>query len=98
MQLLGRLDDAVGPGTMDRPIFLLPEKGEQPENVMDSPTLRDVSAGKYDALFQGAPDKPSDLYRAAQDHPFSPVVRLLYSSVPLGEGTFIPPTYPPIAD
>ncbi len=59
MQLLGRLDDAVGPGIMDRPFFLLPEKGEQPENVMDSPTLRDVSAAKYDALFQGAPDKPS---------------------------------------
>ena len=32
MQLLGRLDDAVGPGIMDRPIFLLPEKGrEQPD-------------------------------------------------------------------
>jgi TonB family protein len=105
MQLLGRLDDAVGPGIMDRPIFLLPEKGEQPENAMDWPTLRDVSAGKYDALFQGTPDiatdsatgKPSDLYRAAQDHPFPPVVRLLNSSVPLREGTFIPPTYPPIA-
>jgi len=97
MQVLGRLDDAVGPGIMDRPIFLVPEKGEQPENVMDSPTLRDVSAGKYDVLFQGAPDKPSELYRAAQDHPFPPVVRLLNSSVPLGEGTFTPPTYPPIA-
>ena len=97
MQLLGRLDDAVGPSIMDRPIFLLPGEGKQPENLEDSPTLRDVSAGKYDALFQGAPNKPSDLCRAAQDHPLPPIVRLLNSSAPLPVETFVPPKYPPLA-
>jgi TonB family protein len=59
--------------------------------------VENVSAGKYDALFQGAPNKPSDLYRAAQDHPFPPVVRLLNSSPPLPVETFVPPKYPPLA-
>ena len=57
IQLLARLDHAVGPEVMEKPTFPLPAKDEeQANNVPDSPTVRDVSTGKYDALFLGAPN------------------------------------------
>ncbi len=96
VQLLGRLDDAVGPGVMQKPIFPLPEKEESSTRGATSPTLQDVGSGKYDVLFQGAPEKPSDLYRAAQIRPPAPSVRLLSSS-PFQPEVFIQPKYPLLA-
>ncbi len=96
MRLLKRLDQAVGPGVMDKPIFPTPEREELSAKDSDSVTLRDLSEGKYDALFQGAPNKPSDLYRAAKNHPPPPRVRLL-SSVPLTPEVFVQPEYPLLA-
>jgi len=96
MQLLSQLDKALGPGAMDRPMFPLAEKDDPSSTGNDSALLRDVSLGKYDMLFQGAPDKPSDLYRAAQIAPPVPTVRLV-SSEPFQPEAFVPPGYPPIA-
>lgn len=95
MQLLARLDQATGPGVMDRPIFAFPQD-EKDAKPQESESLRDVGAGKYDSLFQGAPDKPSDLYRAAQIAPPAPTVRLL-RSMPFEPEAFVAPGYPPIA-
>jgi TonB family protein len=96
MQLLGRLDQAVGPGVMDKPMFSTPETDEPSSRNLDSVILRDLSAGSYDALFRGAPDVPSDLYRAAQVRPALPSVRLI-SSTPFQPEAFVPPVYPPLA-
>jgi len=95
MQLLAHLDQAAGPGVMDKPAFPFSGNGE-PEVSLDSPTLKKVGAGEYDALFKGAPNKPSDLYRAAQNPPPPPTVRLINSSVSLPTGTIVPPVYPPL--
>jgi hypothetical protein len=71
-KLLGHLDKALGPGVRDKPIFPMPENGETCKNVVRSRTLPDVGGGEYDALFHGAPDKPSHLYRAAKNPPAPP--------------------------
>lgn len=96
MRLLQRLDQAVGPGVMDKPMIPIPEREEQPAIDSESVTLRDLREGKYDRLFQGAPHKTTDLYVAAQTRPPSPSVRLL-SSVPLAPEVFVQPEYPPLA-
>lgn len=98
MHLLERLDKAVGgPRPMSEPLFPLlsaeTSTSRPPNNV---PALRDVRAGKYDALFQGAPDKPSDLYRAAQIPPAIPTVKLS-SVTPFEPNNPLLPDYPPIA-
>jgi TonB family protein len=98
MQLLERLDKALGPGVMDKPIFPVAEE-EPPaakEKEADLPALRDVSAGRYDALFAGARDKPSDLYRAAQIRPPTPTVRVV-NTLPVKPEESAPPKYPPLA-
>jgi hypothetical protein len=96
MKLLSQMDKAVGPGVMDRPIFSLPDDKGSSATTRDSEVIRDLSLGKYDTLFPGARDKPSDLYRAAQKVPPTPTVQLL-SSEPIRPEAFVQPTYPPIA-
>jgi TonB family protein len=96
MRLLGRLDEALGPGVMDEPMFPLAEREDPSAMDSDSDTLQDVKSGKYDVLFHGAPDKPSDLYRAAQNRPPAPTVRLLSCS-PIQPQEFVLPQYPPLA-
>lgn len=96
MALLGRLDQAVGPGVMEKPMFAIPDQEKATSPLAQSVALRDLGLGKYDALFSGAPDKPSDLYRAAQIIPPTPSVRLASSS-PLAPELFVAPQYPPLA-
>jgi TonB family protein len=95
MQLLNKMDRVVGPGVIDRPMFAIPEETKQVP-TQKSKTLGDTSAGKYDELFRGAPEKPSDLYRAAQINPPVPTVRLM-SSTPFRPDVMIQPDYPPLA-
>jgi hypothetical protein len=96
MQLLARLDQALGPGVMEKPMFPVSEDQKAPVHEALSPTLRDVSLGKYDALFKDAPNKLSDLYRAAQIHPAAPSVHL-QNSAPFQPTTSMLPEYPAIA-
>jgi len=71
MKLLEQLDRAVGPGAMDKPIFPILAEAEKPSEISDSETLRDLAAGKYDALFRSSDFRLSDLYREAiQSHPY----------------------------
>src|SRR5579859_425945 len=95
MQLLASLDKAVGPGVMDKPMFETPKAEEAQEKLSDPVLLKDLEAGKYDTLFLGAPDKPSDLYRASQKHPPLPTVKLLSSS-PIKPTVFPQMGYPAI--
>lgn len=96
MQILARLDQAVGPGVMDKPIFPLPAKTGTSLGRTSSDSVRELNLGKYDAIFPGAPDKPSDLYRSAQNPPPAPSVRLVSSS-PFEPRILVLPGYPPIA-
>ena len=99
MRLMAQLDRALGSGVMDKPVFTLPKREddqaptERPESVFE----RQISAGAYDRLFEGAPNKPSDLYNAARNRPAKVPVAALQSSFPLWPETFVPPQYPPLA-
>ncbi len=64
--LLAQLDASVGPGVMDKPMFQTSESDPPSLINKDAPELQDIAAGKYDSLFQAAPDKLSDLYRALE--------------------------------
>jgi TonB family protein len=97
MQLLAHLDQPFGPGVLDKPMF--PTVVEEEPRVKDeqsSPILLDLSTGKYDVLFKDAPDRPSDLYRAAQIKPAISSVQL-QSSTPFQPIKPILPKYPPLA-
>src|SRR5882762_1181744 len=96
MQLLSRLDQVVGPGVMDSPVFSTTEKQEHPKERPDTPVLQELNSGKFDALFSKAPDQPSALYRASQDPLRVPEIRLL-DSLALQPDVFVLPKYPPIA-
>jgi len=97
MQLLDRLDQAVGPGVLDQPIFPALANDKAPVQSEAPPAvLHDISSGKYDSLFHDAPDKLSDLYRAAQVRPVIPTVRL-ESSTPFQPISLALPKYPPIS-
>jgi hypothetical protein len=96
MALLSKLDQAVGPGVMEKPMFAMPDQEKVTSPLADSEALRDLGLGKYDALFIGAPDKPSELYRAARIIPPAPSVRLTSTS-PLAPELFVAPQYPPLA-
>ncbi len=96
MQLLRRLDEAVGPGVMAKPMFPVGEGDPPLPKDADSAILEDLGSGKYDVLFAGAPDKPSGLFHAAQIQPPLPTVRLV-SSVPVEPTVFVEPRYPLIA-
>jgi TonB family protein len=97
MHLLARLDQPFGPGVLDKPIFPKVVDEEPPvKEEQNSPMLLDLSAGKYDVLFKGAPDRPSELYRAAQIKPAIPNVHLV-SSAPFQPTEPGLPKYPPLA-
>jgi TonB family protein len=95
MRFLTRLDKAFASGVWDRPTFGgLTEPA--PATVQNSDAAGALASGEYDRLFAGAPDRPSDLYRASQIRPPAPDV-LLRSSVPFQPEKFVRPEYPPIA-
>lgn len=96
MQLLHRLDDSLGPNVIEKPIF--PGLGSlaPPAAPVMSPEVEAVGAGEYDRLFAGAPDRASEIYKAAQGQLPNLAVRLVRSS-PVAPLEFIPPIYPRIA-
>jgi len=96
MQLLKRLDRALGPGVMDEPMFPIPGDQESASRDLNINVLRDIGAGNYDGLFRSSQQKLSELYRAAQIHPGTPSVKLV-SSLPFQPEVFVHPDYPPLA-
>ena len=95
MALLARLDRALGPGVLDRPIIAL----DQNQRGLTQPPNRgieDLRSGAFDALFKQASDKPSELYVKAQTRPHPPTVALARISPvsPISEAL---PPYPPLA-
>ena len=95
MRLLTRLDKVFPNGVLDRPMFAASTETTV-ATVPSEDAARALASGEYDRLFAGAPDRPSDLYRASQIPPPAPDVRLR-SSEPFKPDKFVPPGYPPIA-
>ncbi len=96
MHLLDRLTNGRGPDAFDEPMLGLPDGGAAPAPKPELPVLRDVVAGKYDALFPGAAEKPAQVYALAQKPIPEPTVRLL-SSLPFEPISARMPAYPAIA-
>jgi hypothetical protein len=96
MRILAQLDQALGPGVMDKPMITLPGTDGKSALSSDSPTLRDIAAGKYDGLFAGAPDKPSTICLSLLKVIPNPTVSFVKSS-PFQPVLSPMPEYPAIA-
>jgi TonB family protein len=95
IRLLERLDSVVGPGVMNGQGFPTSRK-ENAVQISESLSLSDIAEGRYDALFEKADEKPSELYRSAQNPPPGPAVRLI-TSTPFQPEVFVLPQYPQMA-
>ncbi len=94
MQLMSSLDKSLGSSVSDRPVFATGDP--PPTNLPESSLLKEVGAAKYDSLFAGSPDKPSDVYRMAKTPIPKPEISItLNPEVPTE--SLVKPTYPPIA-
>lgn len=96
MRLLSRLDDAVGPGVMSKPMFAIPSSTPGAKPALDSTVIKDISQGDYDRLFPNAPDKASALYINSQKTAPHSIVRLV-SVEPFSPVVSKLPPYPGIA-
>lgn len=95
LQLLDKLRSLTGPGALDKPMFATMQTTSPAALSADAITLGNLSAGKYDALFPGATEKASEIYRASLIPPPQPNVTLV-SSTPVQPIHFTLPGYPPL--
>jgi protein TonB len=58
--------------------------------------LQAIADGKFDSIFGDSSDRPSALYRMAQNVPSKPFIELT-SSEPIRPTEYVDPVYPPIA-
>jgi len=96
MGVLAQLDRALGPGVVDKPMITLPGDAGGLAQPPDSPTFQEIAAGKYDPLFPGTTDKPSQIYLSTKEAIPPPTVRLVNSS-PFKPIEAPLPRYPAIA-
>ena len=96
MRILGQLDQALGPGAMDKPMITLPVDSNGSAQPADSPMSQEIGTGKYDSLFPGTEDKPSQIYLSTKDTIPAPTVKFLKAS-PVQPILAPLPAYPPIA-
>ncbi len=97
LQLLKRLEDALGPGVMNEPVLDFSHDQEASAGPTDPELFDRIGNGAYDDMFGTAPDKPSELYRAAHAPPVKPTVRLV-TIIPLEPKVTVMPTYPRLAE
>lgn len=96
MGVLAQLDHALGPGVMDKPMITLPGDAGGSAQPVDSPAFQEIAAGKYDPLFPGTTDKPSQIYLSTKEAIPPPTVSLANSS-PFKPIEAPLPQYPAIA-
>lgn len=95
MRLMRDLDGPLGPSDIDHPNFHPKEKKSSLSSFAWA-TLQDLSSGKYDALFDGAPEKPSEIYHAAAQALPNPDIQVNINSVAQPQ-VQVAPIYPPLA-
>jgi hypothetical protein len=94
--LFDRLDKATGDHPWDKPIFPVSEAVSAAPPTSQSVALQAIADGKFDSIFSDSPDRPSALYRQAQNPPRQPFIELT-SSEPIRPTVYVDPDYPPIA-
>lgn len=94
MGLLSQLNDALGPGSEERPIFNL--KPEERHEVPDAELVRAIGEGKFDELF-GAQAGVSQIVHEAGEAPAAGPSVALESVAPVAPISPKLPDYPPIA-
>jgi TonB family protein len=97
MNVLSQLDDALGPGALDKPIFPTFQSGQPPSSAQASnlTILDGLKNGSYDSYFN-SDKKLSQLYRESLDVMLPPSVELLSATPEMPTSKKLP-TYPPIA-
>lgn len=96
MGILAQFHHALGPGVMDKPMITLPGDAGGSAQPPGSPTFQEIAAGKYDPLFPGTTDKPSQIYLSTKEAIPTPSVSLVKSS-PFTPIVAPLPQYPAIA-
>jgi hypothetical protein len=94
--LFDKLDQATGDHPWDKPIFPVSEAAPAAPPTSQSAALLAIADGKFDGIFGNSPDRPSALYRMAQNVPRKPFIELT-SSEPIRPTEYVDPVYPPIA-
>ena len=95
MDLLSRLEQALGPGPMDEPIFPI-DKADGASAQVDKALAAKLRSGEFDALFAGADYKPSQLLSESLVSLPTATVRLT-NIYPINAVEAPLPAYPPIA-
>ena len=96
MEILGQLDQALRSGAMDKPMMTLAGDSDVSPQPADLMILQEIGTGKYDSLFPGTTDKPSQIYLSTKNTIPPPTVRFLNAS-PFQPIVAPLPEYPPIA-
>jgi hypothetical protein len=94
--LFDKLDQATGDHPWDKPIFPVSEAAQAAPPASQSVALQAIADGKFDSIFGDSPDRPSALYRMAQNVPRKPFIELT-ASEPIRPTEYVDPVYPPIA-
>ena len=94
--LFDKLDQATGDRPWDKPIFPVPEASPTAIPKTQSRAMQAIADGEFDQIFSDAPDRPSALYRQAQNPPRQPFIELTNSD-PVRPTVYVDPVFPPIA-
>lgn len=94
--LFDKLDQVTGDHPWDKPIFPVSEAAPAAPPISHSAALQAIADGKFDSIFGDSSDRPSALYRLAQNVPRKPFIELT-SSEPIHPTEYVDPVYPPIA-
>lgn len=95
MRLLSQLNDSLGPGSEEKPIFQLGVAAHH--DVPGTPLVRAIQDGKFDGLF-GKEQGVSGIARAANDPPPPPPSVAIETVGPIAPNSpQLPKYYPPIA-
>jgi TonB family protein len=94
MTVMSSLDDVLGPGVMEKPMFS-PSKPELGSQQVETPILRRLRSREFDRLFNSKQPLSELARQAAQPLPSPNIVLLDYSPVAPLEAEL--PGYPPIA-
>lgn len=94
--LFDKLDQATGDHPWDKPMFPVSDAASRAVPKTQSRAMQAIADGKFDQIFSDAPDRPSVLYRTAQNAPRQPFIELT-SSEPVRPTVYVDPVYPPIA-
>jgi TonB family protein len=94
MGMLSRLDNVLGPGVWDKPIFAVGDANAKPGP--DTDLVQEIRGGKYDALF-GKEQLVSKIALDAEKAPPPPPSVAIESVTPTAPISPKMPNYPPIA-